>query len=153
VLLGGVGLAAMAYAASGLLTDDGVHLVGVLEFLVALVVAHDLILMPVAIGVGVLVFRYVPAWARSSVQGGLFASAVVSAFALPFVIGAGRTPDNPSKLPLPYGLGLAIVLAVSWLAAAAFALWMRALWMRALRMRARRIGPAPDVVSGGGDCG
>jgi hypothetical protein len=125
MLLGGVGLAAMGYAAFGLLTDDGVRLVGVLGFLAGVVVAHDLILLPLAIGVGVLVLRYVPAWARSSVQSGLFASVVVSAFALPFVIGAGRTPDNPSKLPLPYGSGLALVLAVIWLVAAVLALRAR----------------------------
>jgi hypothetical protein len=127
VLLGTVGLAGMAYAVHGLLTDDGVRLIGVLEFLVGVVVAHDLILVPVAIGVGVLVVRCVPAWARASVQGGLFASAIISVFALPFVVGAGRLPDNPSKLPLNYGLGLVIVLAVIWLVSAALTLraWRR----------------------------
>jgi hypothetical protein len=125
VLLGAAGLAAMGFAGYGLVTDDGVRLVGVVPFLLGLVVAHDLILMPVAIGVGVLVLRYVPPWGRSSIQGGLFVSAVVFAFALPFLIGAGRPPDNPSKFPLNYGLGLAIVLGAIWLAAAGLALRAR----------------------------
>jgi hypothetical protein len=130
VLVGAVGLAAMGFSAYGLLTDDGVRLAGVLPFLVGLVVAHDLVLMPLAIGVGVLVLRYVPWWGRSSVQGGLFASAVVFAFTLPFLIGAGRTSDNPSKFPLNYWLGLTIVLGVIWLVAAGLA----------LRARTRRTG-------------
>jgi hypothetical protein len=64
-------------------------------------------------------------WGRSSVQGGLFASAVVFAFSLPFVIGAGRTPDNPSKLPLDYALGLAVVLGAIWIVVAGLTLRAR----------------------------
>lgn len=119
LVLGAAGLAGMAYAVRGLLTDDGVRLIGVGEFLLGVLVAHDLILVPLAIVVGLVVVRFVPAWARASVQGGLFASAVVTAFSLPFVIGAGRAADNPSKLPLNYGRGLLIVLAVIWLVVAA----------------------------------
>jgi hypothetical protein len=120
--LGAIGLAAIGYAVGGLLTDDGVHLVGVLTFLVGLTIAHDLVLMPVAIGVGALVTRYISARYRPYVQGGLWVSAAVTAFALPFVIGAGRIPDNPSKLPRPYGAGLAVTLGVVWLVVAILAL-------------------------------
>ena len=35
--------------------------------------------------------------------------------AFPFVLGAGRLPDNPSKFPRDYGRGLLIVLGVVWL--------------------------------------
>ena len=46
---------------------------------------------------------------------------MVSLLALPFVIGAGRMPDNPTVLPLNYGRGLALVLAAIWLGAAGWA--------------------------------
>jgi hypothetical protein len=41
------------------------------------------------------------------------------------IIGAGRTPDNPSKLPLNYGLGLATVLGAIWIVVAGLALRAR----------------------------
>jgi hypothetical protein len=124
-LLGALGLAALAFGVTGLLTDDGVRLVGVVPFLAGLALVHDLVLMPVAIAIGALLVRYLPAWARPFVQGGLFVSAAVTAFALPFVIGAGRTADNPSRFPRPYGLGLAATLAVVWLVVAGLTLRAR----------------------------
>jgi hypothetical protein len=125
LILGAAGLAALGFGLTGLLTDDGVRLVGVVPFLVGLVLLHDLVLLPVAIGIGVLLARYLPVWARPFVQGGLFVSAAVTAFALPFVIGAGRTADNPSRFPRPYGLGLAATLAVVWLVVAGLVLRAR----------------------------
>jgi hypothetical protein len=114
--LGALGLAGMGYAVRGALFDDGEHLLGHLLFLVTVLVWNDLVLLPSAIGVGWLVVRYLPPWARGGVQGGLFISAVVTAVAFPFVLGAGRLPDNQSKFPRDYGLGLLIVLGVVWLA-------------------------------------
>jgi hypothetical protein len=125
VVLGALGLAALAFGVTGLLTDDGVRLVGVVPFLAGLVLIHDLVLMPVAIGIGALLIRFLPTWARPFVQGGLFVSAAVTAFALPFVIGAGRTADNPSRFPRPYGLGLAATLVVVWLVVAGLMLRAR----------------------------
>ena len=116
-----IGIAAGLYGVIGALTGGG-NLVGHAAFLAAVLIAHDLVLVPIAIGVGVLVVRFVPRWALGPVQAALFASAVVTAVALPFVVGAGRTADNPSRQPLNYNRGLLIVLAVVWLAAAAAAL-------------------------------
>lgn len=115
------GLAAMAYAVTGILTDDGTSPVHQFLFLGALIGIHDGVLLPVAIGVGALTVRYLPAWVRPPVQVGLYASAVVTILALPFVIGAGRRPDNPTILPLNYARGLWLVLGVVWLAAAVWA--------------------------------
>jgi len=125
LILGAAGLAALGFGVAGLLTDDGVRLVGVVPFLAGLVVVHDLVLMPIAIGIGILLARSLPAWARPFVQGGLFVSAAVTAFALPFVVGAGRTADNPSRFPRPYGLGLGATLAAVWLLVAALVLRAR----------------------------
>jgi hypothetical protein len=116
--LGVLGLAAMAFAVHGALTDNGEHLGGHLLSLAGVLVAHDLVLLPLAIGIGWLLARYLPGWARSGVQSGLFVSAIVTVVAFPFVLGAGRLPDNPSKFPRNYGHGLLIVLGVVWLAVA-----------------------------------
>ena len=126
--LGALGLAAMAFAIHGALTDDGEHLGGHLLFLGGVLVAHDLVLLPLVIGVGWLLARYLPKWARPGVQSGLLVSAAVTAVAFPFVLGAGRLPDNPSKFPRNYGHGLLIVLTVVWLAVAVWlgvARWRR----------------------------
>jgi len=117
-VLGGVGLAAIGYAVAGAATDTGIDPVGHLTFLATVLIGHDLILMPAAIGVGALVARYAPAWARGPAHAALYASAVLTFVALPFVIGAGRRPDDPSALPLHYGRGLLLVLAAVWVVAA-----------------------------------
>jgi hypothetical protein len=118
--LGALGLAAIGYAVTGAVTDGGDRLVGHLLFLVGVLFVDDLLVIPVALAVGWVLARYLPQWARGAVQVGLFASAVVTAIALPFVLGAGRLPDNPSKFPLDYGRGLAIVLGVVWVAVGAW---------------------------------
>jgi hypothetical protein len=125
LLLGALGVAAMTYAVYGSLTEDSEHAVGHGLFLVGVVIAHELVLMPIAIGVGWLIARWLPGWSRGAVAGGLYASAVVAAIALPFVLGVGRTIDNPSKFPLNYGRGLLMVLGVVWLAVAVVVLLRR----------------------------
>ena len=136
--LGGLGLAAMAFAVHGALTDNGEHLSGHLAFLIGVLIADDLILLPLAIGVGWLLARYLPTWTRGSVQVGLFISAIVTAVSFPFVLGAGRLADNPSKFPRDYGQGLLIVLGVVWLGVA---VWLGFAYRR--RPRATSPGPLP----------
>jgi len=139
--LGGLGLAAMAFAIHGALTDDGEHLSGHLAFLFGVLVADDLILLPMAIGVGWLLTRYLPAWARGGVQVGLFISAIVTAVAFPFVLGAGRLADNPSKFPRDYGHGLLIVLAVVWLG---IAVWLAFAYHRSWSSQTRSRSGIPS---------
>lgn len=86
-----------------------------LEWLAGVVVAHDALVAPVALLVGVLVARAVPGVARAPVQAGLVVSAAVTAAAAALVLGLGRDPLNPSQLPLPYGRNLLLVLAAVWL--------------------------------------
>jgi hypothetical protein len=146
LLAGAVGLAMMTFAVFGAIADDGVNLPGVLIFLAAVLLGNDLVLMPLAIGVGYLAVRIVPGWARAWVQIGLFVSIVVVAIALPFVIGAGVLSDNPSKLPLNYGRGLSITLATVWtavLASASVGRWANRTRHAADEPAARRPTP-PD---------
>ncbi len=75
---------------------------------------HDLLLAPLAIAIGLVVAWAAPSAARPYVQAGLIISGVVVLVAAPFVLGFGRTPDEPSALPLNYARGLLVVLVVVW---------------------------------------
>ena len=82
------------------------------RFLAGLLVIHDLVLAPLVTAAGLVVARVVPARWRAPVQGGLVVTGMVALFAFPFVRGYGRRPDDPSALPVNYGRGLLIVLAM-----------------------------------------
>jgi hypothetical protein len=115
--LGALGLAALGYGGYGLVVHDRPDLFGVLRFLVTVLVAHDFVVLPVTLGVGALVARFAPAWARRPVVAALVVSAAVTVLALPLVLGKGRIADNPSAFPQRYGLHLLLILAVVWAAA------------------------------------
>ena len=86
-----------------------------LRWVVGLALAHDLVLVPVVLVVGVAVRRVVPARARPAVVIGLVTSGVLGLFAWPFVRGYGRQAHHPSLLPRNYGRGLLVAWAVTWL--------------------------------------
>jgi hypothetical protein len=101
----------MTYAVIGALTDadlDG----GALVFLAAVLIAHDAVLLPLTIGAGVLVGRFVPLRSRTLVRSALLLGLAVTVVAFPLVLGRGRAADNPSLLPLPYGRGLLEIYGV-----------------------------------------
>ena len=92
-----------------------------------LVVAHDGVVVPLVLLVGVAVGRLrTPPWVRA----GLIVAAVLSLVALPMVTGLGRRADNPSLLPLDYGRNLLVVLGLVALVTALAAI--------ATRLRRRR---------------
>ena len=109
-----VGVVVMGYAIIGGLTDPDVRPVKQGAFLFAVLVAHDAILLPIAIAVGALLARFAPTRHRGILRAALAVSAVVSAVALPLVLGRGRRADIPSALPLDYPRGLLIVLGAIW---------------------------------------
>jgi hypothetical protein len=108
----------MGYAVLGALGDRDTAPVPHVLFLAALVAAHDGVVLPLAIGAGALVRRYVPAKVRGTVQSGLFVTVVLVLVGLPLALGFGRSADNPSALPLDYPYGLLVALAAVWLAVA-----------------------------------
>jgi hypothetical protein len=116
----GSGALLIAYAISGALADRDLK-GGALIFLVAVLVVHDALLLPLSIGVGVLIGRIVPPRLRTPVRVAAVVSLAVTVVALPLVLGRGRVPDNPSILPLNYGRGLLVVYAAVWATAAGFA--------------------------------
>ncbi|MCA2211506.1 hypothetical protein [Jidongwangia harbinensis] len=105
------GVLIMGYAVGGALTDTAVR-AGVLVFLVAVLIAHDVLLLPLAIAAGALISRIVPPGLRSPVRVAAVISLAVTVVAVPLVLGRGRVPDNPSLLPLDYGRGLLVVYAL-----------------------------------------
>lgn len=124
-----VGWAVIAIGIRGLLVNEdarmGTNPGGWVVLLVQSNLAHDLILVPAVLLVGVLVARFVPAEVRAPVQGGLIVTGVIVLFAFPFVRGYGIKPDNPTILPQDYGRGLIIVLGVVWAVTAAVTIGRR----------------------------
>ena len=98
-------------------------------WVVGLALAHDLLLVPIALLAGWLLRRTAPRVARGLVLGALAISGIVALYAFPLVRRLGAQPDNPSFLPRDVGAGLAAVIALVWVAA-----WV----MLAGRLRARR---------------
>jgi len=132
ICLAMLGTLAMGYAVLGAVTDPDDRLAGHLSFLLAVQAAHDAVVLPVAIGVGLLLRRYVPAPARRVVQAALVVSVAVAVVAVPLALGYGRPADHPSALPLNYLRGLLTVLASVWLVAGVMLI--------GTRLRARRPG-------------
>lgn len=100
----------MAYAAVGALTDADVEPGGMLVFLAAALIAHDVVWMPLAIALGAVLTRVVSRRNRPAAQATAVIVAAVSVVSLPLVLGVGRSADNPSIQPLHYGKNLALLL-------------------------------------------
>ncbi len=114
-----IGGAAMAFGIRGLIDERAAASpLAVGRLLVGSALFHDALLAPAVFLLGWAIARYVPGWARAAVQAGLFASAVIALYAWPFVRGYGRADTNPSALPVNYGRGLTILVALIWLAVA-----------------------------------
>lgn len=110
IALVAAGVAAMAYAVAGALTDPDADPLGMLVFLAAVLVAHDAVWMPVLLLIGAALTRIPSRRHRAAVQAVALIAAVLVILALPLVLAVGRAPDNPSIQPLPYGRNLALVL-------------------------------------------
>ena len=113
------GAALMAFGAAGLLSDPvDTHPAGWALWFGGGIIAHDLVIAPLVMAAG---------WAlrplARPLRAALLVSVLVTAGALPVVLGLGRRADNPSILPLPYGRNLVFVLAAVWLVTAAVLAW------------------------------
>jgi hypothetical protein len=122
LFLAAAGLAAIGYGAYGWLFADGSKPVSQLLFLGAVLIGHDFVVLPLAIGAGALITRFAPARAPRPALAALAISGAVTLVALPFVLGKGRIADNPSAFPQHYGRNLIVILAAVWLAAGVAAL-------------------------------
>ena len=136
-----VGVLVTGYAVFGATTEPGLRLGGVVLFLVALVAGHDGLVLPLVIAAGSVVKRV-----GHLVRAAAIVSLAVAVVALPFVLGYGRDPGNPSALPLPYGAGLVTILAVIWAGTLLTLLLQRLL---RIRQNTVRISKAPQGASDG----
>jgi hypothetical protein len=104
------GLAAVLYGVYGLLTAGSrVPLGSWLTWFVGSALLHDVIIAPIWIGLGWLAARVLPAAARPALVVGGAVAGVLALIALPFVLGVGVDPANPSFLPRAYVRNLVLV--------------------------------------------
>jgi hypothetical protein len=109
------GLAALVYGAHGLLTAGRrVPLDSWLTWFLGSALLNDLVIAPVWIVLGWLSARLLPHAARPAVVVGAAVSGVLTLVALPFVLGYGADPANPSFLPRHYGLTLLVLVLLVW---------------------------------------
>ncbi|CAI7973422.1 conserved membrane hypothetical protein [Frankia sp. Hr75.2] len=135
------GLAALGYGIDGLLSETrATNPHNSLRWLIAGVLAHDVLLVPAVALVGLLLSRAVPGPYRAVVQGALIVSGSVAAASLPLWRGYGGTPGNATVDALPYGRNLLIVLGAVWAAATVIMVFRRRRSRRS--RRSRRTGPA-----------
>lgn len=126
------GLVAVLYGMYGLLTAGSrVPLGSWLTWFVGSALLHDLVIAPVWIGLGWLATRFLPAAARPAAVVGVAVTGVLTLVALPWVLGVGADPANPSFLPRDYGRNLLLVDAG--------VLVVAALWAIVATRRARRV--------------
>ena len=117
-----VGLPIMGYGIRGALVDAGdTHPAELAAWIVGSGVVNDLVLVPLVLGVGFVARRLVPASAWPAVRAGLIVTGALCLVAWPFVRGYGRDPSTPSLLNRDYATGLAVAVAVVWVAVA---LWL-----------------------------
>ena len=92
------------------------------RFLLGGALAHDLVLAPAVLLIGVLIARRVRGRWRAPIQSALFVSATLTLFAYPLVRGYGRVWRNPTSLPHNYAANLAAVVAAVVVGSAVLAL-------------------------------
>ena len=88
---------------------------------VGLDLAHDLVLAPAVVALGLLVRRFVPGRARAVVQAALIATGAVLLVGLLPLLGSADS-DNATIQPIDYGPSVAVVVAAIWMAALGTAL-------------------------------
>ncbi|MBD3784776.1 MAG: hypothetical protein IE926_17805 [Micrococcales bacterium] len=108
--VGAVGLAALGWGLT-LLAGLGRPLLDVVVWLAGGIVAHDAVLAPVVVGLGVLTATTAPAWLRPSLVRLLLVLGPLTLVAVPVLGRFGARPDNPTLLDRPYTAGW-LVLAL-----------------------------------------
>lgn len=114
-----IGTAVMAWGVRLYLeaTPDLARRASFVRWVVGLDLAHDLVLAPVVLGIGLLVARVVPPRLRAVVQAGLIMSGFVVLVGLLPLAGSANT-DNATIQPLDYGPSVLVVLTGIWVAMA-----------------------------------
>lgn len=119
-----VGGAMMSWALVAAFVDMGRETATTwLVWWVGLDLVNDLLVLPMTVGVGWLVLRFVPRRARGPVQAGLFATAVALALAYAPATSTAIRTGNPTIQPLNYATATLTVVAVIWTVVLTWLAW------------------------------
>jgi hypothetical protein len=113
-LLYTVGIGMIGFGSIGLVFGARSNPFAWLRFAATVTLLNDGLLTPLVIATGFLLGRVIPLAHRRWIGTGLGCTGALTLVAAPFVLGYGRTADNPSALQLNYGHGLLIVLSLLW---------------------------------------
>jgi hypothetical protein len=120
-----VGAPIVLYAGLRFERAVGSHLPNAARWFVGGALLLDLVVVPLAAVVGWVGKKLLPTWAWPAVRAALVTTAVMAIYAYPLVEKRGGRPENTTLRPRDYHHGLAVALAVTWLAAAAVAVFTR----------------------------
>ncbi len=107
-----IGVLAIGYGGLQVLLNwEAASPFGLVVFLVAVAILDDLILLPLALGVGAVVRRALPEPVRSPVQAGLVVLAGLVLVGLPFALSPARNGESATLLTEPYWRNLGVLTA------------------------------------------
>lgn len=136
--LGAAGVAAALYGVLRLLRLPSEQVLAVLVWVAGGIVAHDGVLAPVVVGLG-LAATVLSRWLRPSLVVLLVVLGPLTLVAVPVLGRFGARPDNPTLLDRPYVAGYAVLVGLGLVLAALSALRAR---------RSPKPGhPAPEAPS------
>ncbi len=98
-------------------TPDLTRRLDLAKWLIGLDLLHDLVLAPLAVGLGFLVARWVPRPARAAVQVALIGTGTVLLVGWLPLVGSSEA-NNPTIQPLDYGPSIVAVIAAIWVTTA-----------------------------------
>jgi hypothetical protein len=119
--LGAAGVVLVLVGVYLLLARGPRNLVATVVWLAGGVVAHDALLAPVVVLLGVALLPRLPPWSRGPAVAGFVVLLTVTLTAVPVLGRFGAKPDDPWLLPRSYGalwLGLALLVVAVVVAAA-----------------------------------
>ena len=114
--LGAVGVVLTLVGVWHLLGNGFADLAATVAWLVGGVVAHDALIAPLVVLLGVGLLPRLPSWCRGPAVAGFVVLLTVTLTAVPVLGRFGAKPDDPWLLPRPYGalwLGFALVVVAA----------------------------------------
>ena len=125
VLLGAAGLAGALYGLFLLLGQGATQVLDAGIWLVGGVVAHDAVLAPAVLVLGVVAVRLLPGVARAPVVVGLVVLGTVTLVAVPVLGRFGASPGNPTLLDRDYVAGWCVLAGLTAVAVAGAILYRK----------------------------
>jgi len=147
VVRGLVGLVGLVIAVTGIykLSERGASsVIETAKWLIFGNLIHDAIVVPIALVLGALAGRFLPAWSRLPVATGFVVLATTTLMAIPVLSGMGEDSTNPSLLPRDYVGGWLVLALLTVLAVAVGCWWQR----RRLSVVGGRGGAPPGQADG-----